>query len=441
MVKIPKLQFRNQMLLINTLSKVFIFVALVLVLPGIVSKTSRNNTDTQLLNKIDDVYFMIDSLGIDEFIDSENAEEAFGSYNIFKEEYLSIEPASDTVLYERFENSLRVIEDEVQEFRVLTATIHFENNFYLIEIGKSLSEITRIEEYLQRFIFIFLFIVLAVSTLSDVAFTQLLLRPFNRIVAKLKSTNNPITFDFEKIETVTADFEYLQESLHHLMQRTQVLFNNEREYIGNVSHELLTPISILQSKFDNMLQNTEISDQFAEQIIETKLTLGRLTGVVKSLLLLSRLENEEFLLNESVDLNEIITATAEQLTDRAEMKNIVLSVENSLPTLQIRGNAILLQTLLFNLITNALKFTPNGGSIEIRLFHKNNANFLSVTDSGSGIPPEQIPHIFERFRKFDPKKSGYGLGLAIVKKIADYHKVEIIVQSEVNKGTTFTLKI
>ena len=436
---LPKTKLKNQLALINALSKVAIILLAIFVIPWWVRTISIQETDDQLVQKLDQVYDLIETNGIYVFIENDNNNKGFGSYNILKEEYISIEKTSDTLLYEFIEDEKREIDGEIYDYRVISATFSIENQVYLLEIGKSISTVISFEKKLQSFAFYLLLILLSISIFIDLSLTQILLKPFDKIIEKLKSTLHPKQYDYSIIQTQTADFNYLQDSIGQLMQQIETAFETEREYIGNVSHELLTPISIIRTKLDNFSVNTKLPPEEMRKIFEAKTTLSRLTKMVRTLLLLSRIENKEYLKDESIILSKLLTEIIIEFQDRADLKKQNLNFETTVDYVTIKGNTELLRILLSNLVSNAIKYTQEGGNVNLSIEKQNDHIVLDIQDNGSGISEDELPHIFDRFKKFGKDKESFGLGLALIKQIADYHNIQIQVSSNAQTGTHFKL--
>lgn len=437
-MQIPKLKLKTKLTIINSLSKVLIIILAIFVVPSFVSDISIKDTDNKLFDKLDQIYSLIEEEGIEQFIDTEAEFQAFGSYNILKEEFVSIELSSDTSLYESIDNVIRIIEEEEFDYRVISASLQYGDDYYLIEIGKSISVILNFEKKLQSITLYFLLGLFSLSILIDLALTQILLQPFGKIIQKLKATTHPSSFEYSRVSTSTADFIYLEESIHGLMHKIENAFNSEREFIGNISHELLTPISIIRTKLDNFTSNSNLLDEEVTRIFEVKTSLVRLTKMVRSLLLMSRLENEEYIISENVDLQDLLKNVSDEIKDRIDIKGLELSINLTDKSHTIIGNKELLHILYFNLLNNAVKYTPSG-KIIIQSFYLNSNFNIEISDTGKGIATEHLPFIFSRFRKFQDGESNFGLGLALAKKICDYHKIKINVESEVGRGTKFTL--
>ena len=440
-MRISGIRLKAKISLVNALSKVLIILIAAFAIPGLVNRMSIREIDSQLIGNLDKIYTLVEENGVDRFILDSTDQQAFGSYNILKEEYISMEKISDTALYEVIDYSKRAIEGEVLDYRVISATIESQGSYYLIEIGKSLATITDFQHQVRKFTFLFLFVLLAVTTLLDLTVTQFLLRPFDRIIARLKRSDHPKNFDFTPDRTTTTDFKYLEESIHGLMRKTQQAFNEERDYISNISHELLTPISIIRTKLDNFAGSTSLTDEEMVKIIEARVVLGRLTKMVRTLLLLSRIDNEEYILAEPVDMNQLLSGLGVDFQEHFEQKGLHFSLVVPDHPVTVQGNRELLHILFFNLVNNAVKYTPDGGRISVSLSEAGGKPVAEISDSGVGIPEEHLPFIFERFRKFRESGSNFGLGLALVKRIADYHHFGIDVFSKPGEGTKFVITI
>ena len=437
---IKPIKLKNKISIINALTKVLIIVISVFLIPWIVNRVSIKDLDNQLIENLDKTYSLVEQYGIEEFIKQGGDQQAFGSYNIFKEEYISIEKVTDTTLYEEIDYSRRTIEGETFDYRVISATIESQGSYYLIEIGKSINSILAFQRLIRKFTFYFLLVLMAVTILFELAITQYLLRPFGKIIERLKSSNHPKNFNYTPVKTSTADFKDLEENIHGLMRKIESAFNEERDYISNISHELLTPISIIKTKLDNFLNTTELTDEETEKIIESKVTLGRLTKMVRTLLLLSRIDNEEYLLADRVNLNELLAGLGTDFQEHFEQKNQEFELKLPDQQVEIQGNRELLHILFFNLANNAIKYTPDGGRISVHLNLEKDIPVVVIQDNGIGIEEKNLPFIFTRFKKFQESGNNFGLGLALVKKICDYQHFSIEVYSKPMEGTLFVIR-
>jgi two-component system sensor histidine kinase ResE len=228
------------------------------------------------------------------------------------------------------------------------------------------------------------------------------------------------------------------------MTEERQLEKMRKDFIANVSHELRTPISMLQGYseaiVDDIAQTQEEKKEMARVIYDESLRMGRL---VNELLDLARMEAGHIELTiEEVNLEAFINRIIHKFQGMAKDNGIRLSavIKDDIPTASLDPDRI--EQVLTNLIDNAMRHTPNGGLIELNVTSEEKGITIEVKDSGSGIPEEDLPFVFERFYKADKArtrgKSGTGLGLAIAKNIIEAHRGTISVQSKFGQGTTFS---
>jgi signal transduction histidine kinase len=434
------MRLQSKLALFNAVSKILILLLFVGVLPGAISSLAIVNTDEKLTQKKNKVVEIIQKEGISHFIEA-GQEDGYGSYNLLKEEFISLERADGQPAENAIDNSQRQIDDEIVDYRVLSYTFRSEGHTYLLEIGRSIATIVETEKTLRKFALYLLVIIVLVTILIDIAFTRFLLRPLNDIIrTKLKNVRDPASFRHERIRTSTSDFQQLDENIHEMMQRIEAAFVKEREFISNVSHELLTPVSILQSKLENLLQEPGLSDAHLVRLVESQKTLARLRNVIKTLLLISRIENEQYLKNEQVLIGELVAEVVDEISDRLPEKNLTVVNQIREDYLLACGNRALLFTLLFNLVNNAIKYNRPDGQITLSSTSRQGQFVLEILDTGIGIAPEHVPLLFNRFKRFAKSDhDSYGLGLPIVKTIATFHEIELEVFSVPDEGSTFRL--
>ncbi|UOQ55599.1 sensor histidine kinase [Hymenobacter cellulosivorans] len=425
--------------LFNALSRVAILLLLVGVLPPVMSQLALVSTDNRLAQKKEKVLRLIRRNGISTFIEGDQS--SYGSYNLLKEEFISLEEIPPGPRIDVIEDSKRAVEDEIVEYRVLSYSFAQGPKYYLLEIGRSTGSIDETERNFRTYAFYILLVAVALTTLADLAFFRYLLEPFYTIIRqRLKNAHHPAAFNFTPIPTSTDDFRYLDESLREMMTTIQASFSKERKFIADASHELLTPLAALQYRFDNMLSDESLSDENLLRVVESQRTVHRLRTIIKSLLMISKIENDQFPRTESVSLGQLVAEVSEEVQDRLAVLNLSLSQEVQPDFVVPAANRGLLFTLLFNLVSNAIKYNREGGQIMLLGRPAPGGYVLEVRDTGRGIRKEQLPRLFHRFDKgstTDP--DSYGLGLSIVRTIADLHGIRIEVNSIEGLGTSFLL--
>lgn len=214
------------------------------------------------------------------------------------------------------------------------------------------------------------------------------------------------------------------------------------DFIANVSHELKTPLAVM-GNYATMLQRPGITEEekneYAKAISDAS---RRLAALITNILKLNKLENQQiFPQLDEYDLGEQLCESLLQFEDVWEQKGLEIETDIE-DDVRIRSDAELLSLVWNNLISNAVKFTPEGGTIGLTLKTEGNMVIVSVRDTGCGIKPEVGQHIFEKFYQGDTSHAtqGNGLGLALVKRVVDIFSGEICVQSVYGQGSTFTVK-
>lgn len=426
--------------LFNALSRGAILLLLVGVLPLAMSRLALLTTDQRLAQKKEKVLHLIRRNGISAFI--EGGQSSYGSYNLLKEEFISLEAIPPGPKIDVIEDSKRAVEDEIVEYRVLSYSFDQGGKYYLLEIGRSTGSIGETERNFRNYAFYILLIAIALTTLADLAFFRYLLEPFYTIIRqRLKNAHHPAGFNFAPIPTNTDDFRYLDESLREMMTTIQASFTKERKFIADASHELLTPLAALQYRFDNMLTDESLSNENLLRVVESQRTVHRLRTIIKSLLMISKIENDQFTRTETVSLSQLVTEVSEEVQDRLTVLDLTLTCELKPDFEVVNCNRGLLFTLLFNLINNAIKYNREGGLIYVLGRPALTTGYeLEIRDTGLGISKEQLPRLFQRFDKGSSADSdSYGLGLSIVRTIADLHGIKIEVNSIEGLGTSFLL--
>jgi two-component system phosphate regulon sensor histidine kinase PhoR len=234
-------------------------------------------------------------------------------------------------------------------------------------------------------------------------------------------------------------------TLHDLTRRRRI-DTTRREFVSNVSHELRSPLASVKAMVETLQagarDDAEKANDFLERINDE---VDRMTALVTELLELSRLESGRVEMNvEPFNLEPIVLGVIDRLQMQADAGGVELACDIPPGLSSVLGEKAKVAQVLVNLVDNALRFTPDGGDVNIAAKKAGDVVEVTVADSGPGIPPEHLPHLFERFYKVDRsrREGGTGLGLAIVRHIVQAHGGKVTVASEVGKGTrfTFTLK-
>jgi two-component system phosphate regulon sensor histidine kinase PhoR len=229
----------------------------------------------------------------------------------------------------------------------------------------------------------------------------------------------------------------------HDITRMRQFENTRKEFVANVSHELRTPLSIIKGYVETLLDEQPPDEETARQFLQTiQRHSHRLEALIADLLSISALESQQARLNfEPVPMQTAAQSVVDELARQAFEKFVAVSLEIPEHLPAVRADAQRLHQVLFNLLDNAIKYTPSGGHVTIRAEEKNGLIETTVADDGPGIALEHLPHVFERFYRVDKARSrelgGTGLGLSIVKHIVQSHTGRVWAESELEKGSTF----
>ncbi|WP_264565631.1 sensor histidine kinase [Flavobacterium sp. N3904] len=435
------MKIKHQLAIFNALSRLLLILVLWLMLPVLVEKVVYSHINKSLLEKKQKFIEHLDKEEINDFIVRNDTSETYASFSTLHSEFLLLSrvPSNSKIIGTFFITEPRIIEEERNDYRILQYYFKYENTNYLLEIGNSLSEINDLTFIIRFFIIIVLIIIVVITFLADTFYIEYLLKPFYKIIdTKIRHVNEPEAFDHTPIKTHSKDFQELDTVLNQMMDRISELFKKEKQFIANVSHELLTPIALLKNKFENLLQNESLDDVAVDKIVGSLSTLDLLKKIIANLLLVSKIENNQYEANELIDFDAIITNLIADLQDRIEDKELTFhkKIEHHF---HFTGNKTLMHILFYNLIVNAIKYNKPFGSIEIKDGFLNGNYFLSISDSGIGMNDKQQQNVFKRFTRVSSDQEGQGLGLAIVESIAQFHHIIIEITSEINAGTTFVL--
>ncbi len=291
---------------------------------------------------------------------------------------------------------------------------------------------------------------IAYGTLFSLLVTLIITLPLlliisNRLsepISRLKNvadqmTNGNLNIELNKNFSVK-EIASLAESLDRLRKSLISQENLRKELTTNISHELRTPINVIQNQLEGMIDGIlPINNDRLDSILQE---MERLTGLIREIEKITEVERENFIINISpIDLSKTVKSVTDTFESALRRKNLTLKL-NLQDNLIVYAEKDKLTQLILNLISNAYKFTDTG-SITVNTFQKENFIILEVIDTGIGISNDDYENIFERFYRVEKSRNrdtgGAGLGLAIVKKIADTFKFKIELESKINIGSTF----
>ena len=242
----------------------------------------------------------------------------------------------------------------------------------------------------------------------------------------------------------SGELRELAESYNSMADQLENLDKSRNQFVSNASHELKTPLATMKIMLETMIYQPDMPEELREEFMaDMNHEIDRLTGIISDLLTLTKMDNRsEKMSIERVHMSELTEQTVRLLRTAAEKKGQTI-LEKIEPNLTLMGDPIKLNQVLYNLIDNAMKYTPDGGKIQVLLKKEERGILWQVKDNGIGIPPEDREHIFDRFYRVDKARSretgGTGLGLSIVRQQVNMHGGTISVESEPGKGSVFSV--
>lgn len=314
---------------------------------------------------------------------------------------------------------------------------------FLLSIGRSLARERQIvDHFMQQYFSIVPLLVFGLG-IAGWAMAGRALRPLNDVAQAASSiTGSNLSLRIPP-HGAGDELDHLIERFNGMVDRLEHSFTQVRQFSIDVSHELRTPLTAMRGELEIALLTARTVDQYREAVITAMGDCERLGKVVRALLQLSQAETGQLpVASELIDLGAIARNIVEQFQIAAEEKELTLSTDID-PKCYIRGDQVQLDRLVSNLVSNAVKYTPARGNIDVSIHTRDQAVVLRVSDTGRGIPLEHQSRIFERFYRVpdgepNPEK-GLGLGLSFVAWIAKVHHAQIQLTSAPGQGSTFTL--
>jgi heavy metal sensor kinase len=316
---------------------------------------------------------------------------------------------------------------------------------YLIEAGAPYEQVERVLDGLLLSLSIAFPVIVATAIGCGYLFMKNALQPLDEIV----STAEGITFrnlnERVPVPRTGDELEKLAASLNRMMARLEESFHHINRFSADASHEIRTPLAIIRGELENALQLASTSPEMRDIIGSALEETERLSRIAEQLLEMSRLEAGEALEERTrFDLSDMTKTTVDQMRLLAEERQLALTFHGE-PSLEVEGDKIRLKQIVVNLVDNAVKYTPTGGSISVSTFSADGRAVLEVSDTGIGIPADAQTQIFDRFYRVDKARSrqlgGTGLGLAIVKSICTVYGGTVSVSSIEGKGAVFRVEL
>lgn len=315
-------------------------------------------------------------------------------------------------------------DDDRVTFRELRFQAKVNNKYYEISLAHSLSEGQEIAEYIATSIFIFLIFSLVILFVLNRKISKYIWTPFYSTLSEMKDwtikNHKPLSLKANNID----EFTELNTTVSSFTQKISMDYTNLKELTENISHEIQTPVAIISAKVETLMQEENYSEKQKLLLSQTYKTIQKLKKINETIITLTRIDNSQFVDNESIDLSNAINNKLEELAEFIKIKNI--KINKQLAPVIISINLALLNMLLNNLFINAIKYNlPANGSIDII----SSENYIMIKNTGENLPIDK-ENIFARFKRYKNSDDSIGLGLSIIKKIVDFFNWEISYEYE-----------
>lgn len=268
------------------------------------------------------------------------------------------------------------------------------------------------------------------------------LQPLDRILSRVREIRGRnLTIRIPE-ERRPQELQQLADTLNEMFQQLDTAFKTREAFIASISHDLRTPLTVLQGQIDVLLMNPAMGEDAKQRLSTMGKEIQRLTRMTNNLLLNAQLESKPVLIAGDVDLRELVEEVAREVQPLAQ--DIVITVSTP-DIIVVSGDFDMIKQMVLNVVDNAIKFTPKGGKVALALTDDERFATIKVADTGPGISPENLAQIGRPFIKTGAanksSRGGTGLGLAIVKQVVKIHNGQMDVDSQKGVGTTITLRL
>lgn len=338
----------------------------------------------------------------------------------------------------RFEAGNRLLIDSIT---VTTA----DGNRFLVESGAPYNQVEVVLHGLLQIFAIYMPFVVSLAVAGGYWLMRRSLAPVDEITRRAEGITSSNLSERLPVIRTGDELERLSIALNRMIERLDEAFRHINRFSADASHELRTPLTILQLELEGIAQNQHRDAALGDQIGSALEETHRMSRIVESLLAISRLDAGEVKMDKTrLDLGDLAASTADEMRLLAEEKSIRIRTHAAI-SVHVEGDRSRLQQVIVNLVDNAIKYTQEGGVIDVSISSEGNTAVLEVSDDGPGIPVHALPHVFERFYRADKARSradgGAGLGLSIVKAICAAHNAEVKVSSGEGRGSCFRVEL
>lgn len=327
-------------------------------------------------------------------------------------------------------------------FRFYTMPVVEEGQYVgILQVGQSLGTVQNTLTRLRVILLISIPFLAAIAALGGYILATRALAPIDAITRTAHRISSEDLSARLDLPPTNDEVGRLSTTFDEMLGRLDDAFRRERRFVADASHELRTPLAAMQAILSVMRAERRTVEEYEQTLDDLAAETDRLRTLVENLLFLARSDQQRAPIREPVDLSALLDSVTEALRPLVEGKGLALTCAIS-PDLTILGDEDALIRVFVNLLDNAVKYTDHG-TITVQASHHGSLIQVNVTDTGIGIAPEHLPHVFERFYRVDVARSGQGagLGLAIAQEIVRAHGGSMAIQSTPGTGATLTVQL
>ncbi len=326
------------------------------------------------------------------------------------------------------------------QVRIMVSPLYVGDQTLVLEVAQSLQPIETALSQVNYAILASILVALILASVSGSFIVRRALWPVSRITRTAESieTGKDLTRRVG-YEGPADEIGQLAATFDRMIGELYSTFESQKRFVADASHDLRSPLTVIRCNLDLMKRNLSEGDR-RESLRAIEAEADRMSRIVNDLLLLAEIDSGQTEAKERVSLRNVLLEEYERAVKLTRSHRISIVHQEDVT---VEGNKLRLKQMLGNLLDNAIKYTPDGGTISLSLYRDSQWARIDVSDTGIGISPEHLPHMFDRFYRDDQARSrttgGTGLGLAIVKSIAEQHGGKVAVTSEPGKGSTFSV--
>jgi len=337
--------------------------------------------------------------------------------------------------------------DGRQQVRIHSRLLTSEGKpFGIIQVGQSMEDLNETLHHIAEELILPGMFFLFFSAIGSYWLASRALAPIHSLIRTARSIKEGNLSQRVPVPEPRDELRFLAVTLNEMLESIDHTFARQRRFVADASHELRTPVAVIRSTTDVALMHASTQQEYVSVLSNVNSEAERLSKLINDLLALARGdEGQTKFESEPVKLDQLVDIVAANAEPLAADHGIMIQRGILEPVTILADEARLIQ-MVMNLVDNAILYTNQGGTVTVSVVWKQEQASISIKDSGVGIAPEHVPHIFERFYRVDPARTrteggSSGLGLAIVEWIVRAHKGTIVVDSQPGEGTTFTVNL